>query len=602
MNKPIRVLIIDDSENDALLLLRALAKGGFEPEWTRVDNAESMRQALMNNKWDVSISDCQMPEFSVEAALSLWQNTGEDLPFIVISGAIGEEDAVALLKAGAHDFVRKENLARLVPAILRQLRETEERKGRRQAEKILIESEEKYRLLFTAESDAIVILDAETRDIVEVNKAAADLYGYSTEEFSNLKSWDISAEPERSKAYIDEIFEGGISRIPLINHKKKDDTIFPTEISAGTFMWKNRRMFVLIIRDITERKNRENALKNALDELQEIKKRLEAENVYLKEEFHLNPSFSDIIGQSKSFKRVLRKIEQVAVTDSTVLILGETGTGKELLARAIHNLSPRKDRALVKVNCAALPANLIESELFGHEKGSFTGAIARKIGRFELANGGTIFLDEIGDLPLELQSKLLRVLQEGELERVGGTNTIKVHVRVIAATNRELENAMAEGTFREDLYYRLNVFPISSPPLRERKEDIPALVKFFIQKHGPKLRKQIETVPKNVMETLKGYHWPGNVRELENIIERSLIHSQGDQLTLGDHFRQAVVRTPGKKEIRTLAERQREDILEALEATSWRVSGKRGAADILGLKPTTLEARMKKLEIKRKGT
>lgn len=601
MKRALRVLIIDDSENDALLLLRSLSNGGFDPEWERVDNAVNMRQAISQEKWDVAISDCHMPAFSVEEALSIWQSTGDDLPFIVISGAIGEEDAVALLKAGAHDFIRKENLARLVPAILRQLRETEERKGRRKAERVLIESEEKYRLLFTAESDAIVILDAETRNIIEVNKAAAELYGYSTEEFSHLKSMDISAEPERSKAYIDDIIEGGISRIPLIQHRKKDGAIFPTEISAGTFMWKNRRMFVLIIRDITERINRENELKGALDELQEIKKHLEAENVYLKEESHLNSNFSDIIGQSKTFKKVLRKVEQVAITDTTVLILGETGTGKELLALAIHNLSSRKDHSLVKVNCAALPANLIESELFGHEKGAFTGAVARKIGRFELANGGTIFLDEIGDLPLELQSKLLRVLQEGELERVGGTSTIKVDVRVIAATNRELELAMAEGTFREDLYYRLNVFPINSPPLRERREDIPALVKFFIQKHGPKLRKQIEIVPKSVMDALREYHWPGNVRELENIIERSLIHSQGDKLTMGDYFRQAV-RTPEKKEIQTLAESEREKILEALEATSWRVSGKRGAAEILGLKPTTLEARMKKLEIKRKGT
>ncbi|MBE0577070.1 MAG: sigma 54-interacting transcriptional regulator [Desulfuromonadales bacterium] len=600
MNRLLRILIIDDSDDDALLLLRALKKGGFAPQWARVENAKDMQQAMANGKWDVAISDCHMPEFSAEEALAIWQSIDDDLPFVVISGAIGEEDAVALLKAGAHDFIRKENLARLVPAILRQLGETKERKGRRQAEKILRESEEKYRLLFSAESDAIVILDAETRDVVEVNKAAAELYGYSTKEFSSLKSSDVSAEPQRSKAYFDEISVGGISRVPLINHKKKDGTIFPSEISGGTFMWKNRRMFVLIIRDISERIRRENELKNALGELEEIKKRLEAENVYLKEEFHLNPNFSDIVGQGKTFKKVLLKVEQVAVTDTTVLLLGETGTGKELLARAIHNLSPRKDHSLVKVNCAALPANLIESELFGHEKGSFTGATARKFGRFELANGGTIFLDEIGDLPLELQSKLLRVLQEGELERVGGMNTIKVDVRVIAATNRELENAMAEGTFREDLYYRLNVFPIKSPPLRERREDIPALVKFFIQKHGPKLRRQIKTIPKYVMDTLKEYHWPGNVRELENIIERSLIHSQGDQLTLGDYFRQAV-RTPKRKEIRTLADMERENILEALEATSWRVSGKRGAAEILGLKPTTLEARMKKLGIKRKG-
>jgi len=600
MNRSLRVLIIDDSEGDTLLLLRALSKGGLEPEWVRVANVKDMLQAMSNGKWDVAISDCHMPEFSAEEALATWQSLDDDLPFIVISGAIGEEDAVALLKAGAHDFIRKENLARLVPAILRQLRETEERKGRRQAERILRESEEKYRLLFSAESDAIVILDAETREIVEVNKAAADLYGYSTKEFSKLKSNDITAEPERSKAYIDEIIDGGVSRVPLINHKKKDGTIFPTEISAGTFMWKNHRMFVLIIRDIAERIRRENELKNALRELEEVKTHLEAENVYLKEEFHLNPSFSDIVGQSMAFKKVLSKTAQVAVTDTTVLILGETGTGKELLARAIHNLSTRKELPLVKVNCAALPANLIESELFGHERGAFTGALTRKVGRFELANGGTIFLDEIGDLPLELQSKLLRILQEGEYERVGGTATIKVDVRVIAATNRNLEKAMAEGQFREDLFYRLNVFPINAPPLRERQEDIPGLVRFFILKHGPKLGKQVEMIPKNVMDALKAYHWPGNVRELENIIERSLIHSQGSKLSLGDYFRQQV-RTSGKKEIRTLAEREREYILEALEATTWRVSGKRGAAEILGLKPTTLEARMKKLGIKRKS-
>ncbi|MCH9007238.1 sigma 54-interacting transcriptional regulator, partial [candidate division KSB1 bacterium] len=280
-------------------------------------------------------------------------------------------------------------------------------------------------------------------------------------------------------------------------------------------------------------------------------------------------------------------------------ILGETGTGKELLARAVHNLSDRRDRPLVKVNCAALPANLIESELFGHEKGAFTGAVARKIGRFELADGGTIFLDEIGDLSLELQSKLLRVLQEGEFERVGNPQTTKVDVRIISATNRDLEKAIEDGSFREDLYYRLNVFPIQSPPLRERKEDIPILVRHFIKKFTAKTGKKIETVPQKVMDALQGYHWPGNVREVENIIERAVIISPGKQLKLEDWLSKTVISSKASH-ISTLEEFEREHILEVLELARWRVSGESGAAKVLGLKPTTLEARMKKLGITRK--
>ena len=275
-------------------------------------------------------------------------------------------------------------------------------------------------------------------------------------------------------------------------------------------------------------------LRKALREVEQLKNQLQAENVYLQEEIKHQHNFEEIICQNKSFKKVLSKVEQVAVTDATVLILGETGTGKELIARAVHNLSNRRDRPLVKVNCAALPANLIESELFGHEKGAFTGALSQRIGRFELGDGGTVFLDEIGDLPLELQAKLLRVLQEGEFERLGNAQSIKVDVRVIAATNRNLENAMEGGTFREDLYYRLNVFPINIAPLRDRIEDVPLLVKHFINKFSVKLGKNIEVIAQDVMEALQGYSWPGNVRELENIIERAMIISSGKKLEFGD--------------------------------------------------------------------
>jgi formate hydrogenlyase transcriptional activator len=290
----------------------------------------------------------------------------------------------------------------------------------------------------------------------------------------------------------------------------------------------------------------------------------------------------------------------VAPAGTTVLILGETGTGKELVARALHNLSPRQGKALVKVNCAALPAGLIESELFGHEKGAFTGAVARKIGRFELAHGGTLFLDEIGDLPLELQPKLLRVLQEGEFERLGTSHTTTVDLRVITATNRDLERAVNEGRFRSDLYYRLNVFPIHLPPLRDRKEDIPLLVRYLAQRYGTRSGKRIPAVSQETLQVLQEYPWPGNVRELENVVERAMILSKGEGLDLAGAL---TTSRGGRREpgIRTLDDIQREYILTVLERTGWRVSGEQGAAELLGLKPTTLEARMKKLGITRTG-
>nr|NIT61711.1 AAA domain-containing protein [Fodinibius sp.]NIV16324.1 AAA domain-containing protein [Fodinibius sp.]NIY30291.1 AAA domain-containing protein [Fodinibius sp.] len=301
------------------------------------------------------------------------------------------------------------------------------------------------------------------------------------------------------------------------------------------------------------------------------------------------------------FKTLLRSVEQVASTDATVLILGESGTGKELLARAIHNISPRGERPLVKVNCAALPSNLIESELFGHEKGAFTGALSRKVGRFELADGGTVFLDEIGDLPLELQTKLLRVLQEGEFERLGNSKTTKVDVRILAATNRNLEGEVENGNFREDLFYRLNVFPVKIPPLRERKEDVSLLVKHFIQKYARKIGREVNAVPRHVLETLQQYHWPGNVRELENVIERAIIISQGNKLLLGDWMPQNHNPSNGQAHFHTLEECEKHHIVEALEKTGWRVSGDKGAARILGLHPKTLESRMRRLNIKRKN-
>jgi transcriptional regulator with GAF, ATPase, and Fis domain len=344
------------------------------------------------------------------------------------------------------------------------------------------------------------------------------------------------------------------------------------------------------------------ALENArlFAEIGRLRDRLQAENVYLQEEIQDRHGFEEIVGRSASLKHLLKEIEQVAPTTTTVLITGETGAGKELVARAIHRRSGRAIRPLVTVNCGAISPGLVESELFGHERGAFTGALSRKIGRFELADGGTIFLDEIGDFPLDLQVKLLRVLQEQEIERVGGNRRIAVDTRVIAATHRDLSQLVTAGRFREDLYYRLNVFPVRTPPLRERREDIPLLVAYFAGKHGAKLGKSIDKIPQRTLDALMAYGWPGNVRELANIIERAVIVSSTNRLELGPWFAAAAptseTSTPSG---RTLEDVERQHILDVLLASGWRVSGPSGAAGALGMKPTTLEARMKRLGISR---
>lgn len=342
------------------------------------------------------------------------------------------------------------------------------------------------------------------------------------------------------------------------------------------------------------------AIKNAqlFSEVEQLKNRLQAENLYLREEIKLEHNFEEIIGDSPAVKAVFRKIEQVAPTDSTVLILGETGTGKELIARAVHNLSPRKTRPLVKVNCGAIPANLVESELFGHEKGAFTGALARRIGRFELADGGTIFLDEVGELPPDVQIKLLRVLQEREFDRVGSNQPNKVNVRVIAATNRNLQEMVKAGSFRADLLYRLNVFPIDVPPLRVRSSDIPLLVRSISDKFSKKLDKRFEDIPRRTMDLLTTYAWPGNIRELENVIERAAILSQGPLLQIDEAFFPSSTTTePATSD--TLEEVERTHIIKLLQETEWVIEGKQGAAPKLGLHPNTLRSRMQKLGIKK---
>jgi len=344
-------------------------------------------------------------------------------------------------------------------------------------------------------------------------------------------------------------------------------------------------------------KERTAELQTLLAEIEAMKDKVEAENIYFRDERQTQYSYEKIIGESDGLKYVLYRAEQVAKANTTVLILGETGTGKDLIAAEIHNMSPRKERPLITVNCAALPANLIESELFGREKGAFTGADSRRMGRFEVADGSTLCLDEIGELPLELQIKLLRVIQHSEFERLGSSHTIKVDVRIVATTNRDLEEEIRKGRFRQDLYYRLNVFPITVPPLRQRKADIPLLIQAFVDRYSRKLGKQITTISKDTMATLQDYPWPGNVRELESVIERSVILCQGPVLHLAD---QLEISTPAIADaVRTLEEMERNQMRKILSETKWRIEGKGGAAEILGLNASTLRARMHKLGIVR---
>jgi formate hydrogenlyase transcriptional activator len=355
----------------------------------------------------------------------------------------------------------------------------------------------------------------------------------------------------------------------------------------------------------------ENAL--AFKEIEALKNKLAEEKLYLEEEIRSEFNFEEIVGDSPALKRALAQVELAAPAGTTVLLLGETGTGKELFARAIHNLSPRRDRTFVKVNCAAIPSGLLESELFGHERGAFTGAINQKIGRFELADRGTLFLDEVGDIPLELQPKLLRVLQEQEFERLGGNKTQRVDVRLVAATNQDLSKLVAERAFRSDLFYRLNVFPIQIPALRERAEDIPLLVSYFVQRFSRSLNKAVEYIPAEAMEALTHYSWPGNVSELENMIERAVLLSPGKELRVPlSELKSATLAAPAAEpsssfttptsstsSISTLEEAERQHILRALKQTQWRIAGPRGAATVLGMKRTTLQARMRKLGIRR---
>jgi formate hydrogenlyase transcriptional activator len=472
--------------------------------------------------------------------------------------------------------------------------------ARIQAKSALIESEVRYRNIFDGAIEGIYRTSLQGK-IILGNPALANILGYDSAQEVIDEVVDTArqvwVEPEERSRFTRMLEEQGAILGYECRFRRKDGTIIWVSLNSRAICGQDGRVafFEGFLEDISMRKKLEAQLKQSLEEVQQLRDRLHDENVYLREQLRRDDIHAAIVGESKPILKTLEEAKKVAPTDSTVLLLGETGTGKELLAHAIHEMSSRKDRLLVLVNCASLPPTLIESELFGREKGAYTGSLTRMTGRFELADGSTLFLDEIGDLPLELQSKLLRVLEQGQFERLGSSRTIKVNVRLIAATNRDLAQDVSDGKFRKDLYYRLNVFPITLPPLRDRKNDIPSLVWSFVNQFEKSLGKQIESIPKKSMEALMNYSWPGNIRELKNVIEHAMIMSSSSTLEIAPPIRKANELSGSY----SLTDIERRHILEVLSSSGWRISGKNGAAEILGMKRTTLQSKIRALGIKR---
>ncbi len=471
---------------------------------------------------------------------------------------------------------------------------------RKEAETSLSESEKRYRTLVESMNEGLAIAD-ENGVFTYANDRLCEMLGCSFEEVIGRPAHHWLSEVARK-----------ILTEPKIERKKKGRESYEIDLqrkdgSTGHALISPTPLFedhggikgsVAVITDITALKKAEESLRNALFENQKLRERLEAENIYFRQESETRHQFGNIIGQSNALKYVLYRAEQVAATNATVLILGETGTGKELIAAAIHQMSSRRDKPLITVNCAALPHHLIESELFGREKGAFTGSDDRQAGRFEIADGSTLCLDEIGEMPMEVQAKLLRVVQHNEFERLGSSRTVKVDVRIIATTNRDLEEEVRNGRFRQDLFYRLNVYPLTVPPLRQRKDDIPPLVQFIVGQYARGLGKEFASIHNETMKMLQDYDWPGNVRELRNVIERAVILCPGPVFQMFDRLENQACENHATG-LRTMEETEREQILRTLEKTLWRINGPRGAAAILKMHPSTLRARMHKLGIRR---
>ena len=614
----IKVLLVEDSPSDAKLIKHELGEDqdySFEVIWvSRVDKAIA---ELKRQQFDVALLDLTLPDSDGHATFTRIHATcPQQLPIIILTGTGNEQIGINAIGLGAQDYLVKGMTDSKY--ITRAIRYSIERKLATEA---LRKSEEYFKSITQNSSDVIIIVN-KLGTITYVSPSVERFSGYKTTDLIGKDAFDFIAAADIDKAIHDfgeAILTKGIDIPNSFRMRHKNGSEIVVE-GLGKNLLDDPvvKGFVMNVRDVTERKKMEEALqkshdelelrveertvelKKALSEIEAMKDLLEAENIYFRQENKMKHRFENIIGQSDGLKYVLYRAQQVASMNTTILILGETGTGKELIAAAIHNMSARKERPLIMVNCAALPGNLIESELFGREKGAFTGADIRRMGRFEVANGSTLCLDEIGELPLELQGKLLRVIQHNEFERLGSSQTIKVDVRIVATTNRNLEEEVRNCRFRQDLYYRLNVFPITVPPLRQRKDDIMPLVKAFTERYSRKMGKQITSIQNETMKVLQDYSWPGNIRELESVIERAVILCPGPVLELVDKL--GTSSCEFSSTMKTLEETERNQILKILSETKWRIEGKDGAATILGIHPSTLRAKMHKFKIVRQQT
>ena len=607
---PLKVLYVESALRDVESTRRHFALHADHLHLDVVSNGIAALKALQSpetgSTYDVLLIDFDVPELNtLEVLRELRLIDRKDLPAVLLCRPGDEELARQGLNLGASAYIVK------TPGYLYQLtwqlEDAYSRADLLRREAALNASEARNSAILNAIPDLMFLQNLDGT-FLDYHAKDPDLLLMAPEQFLGKNVTDVM--PPELASEILNCFKQTSDKPVVLEYKLS----LPkgTRVFEASMVSCQGDKILSIVRDITERKEAEESLRTALAEVQQLKDRLHEENVYLQEEIRVASNFGEIVGRSRALRQVLKQTEQVAPLDTTVLILGETGTGKELLAHAIHNLSPRHNRPLVKINCAALPAPLIESELFGHEKGAFTGASARHAGRFEIANGGSIFLDEVGELPLELQAKLLRVLEQGEFELVGSSRSTTVDVRVIAATNRNLAEAVSKGTFRSDLYYRLSIYPITMPPLRERREDIPMLVTHLVKLLSLKLGKQIETVPQKAMTVLQNYPWPGNVRELRNVIERAVIITQGSQLLLIDSLDSLSSEAESQRadglsdsqreqgtEGETLEQSEHRLILRALKKAHWKVEGPGGAADLLDVHASTLRSRMKKLGIVR---
>jgi PAS domain S-box-containing protein len=603
MEPSLRILSLEDDPNDTELIQAMLEAEDIACQVKRVETEAAFVAALEAGDIDLILADYTLPSFDGLSALRVAKEQRPGLPFIFVSGTLGEEVSIEALKVGATDYVLKTRLSRLVPSVRRALREAAERIERKRAQEAHRRSEvylaEAQRLSRTGSfgwdlSSGEIYWSDETFRIFECEPAAkvgVDLVVERTHPDDRAGLQQLVDRVSAGRQEFDYehrllLPDGSVKYVRVVGR--------PAHNESGGFE------FVGAITDITRHKQAQQELQRALQEIKRLKDRLFEENVALREEIDKTSMFEEIVGESAALRSVLARVTKVAPTDSTVLVTGETGTGKELIARAIHKRSQRAARPFVSVNCAAIPPSLIASELFGHEKGAFTGAMQRRIGRFELAEGGTIFLDEIGELLQETQISLLRVLQEREFERIGGAKAIRADVRVIAATNRDLQASIDAGAFRRDLYYRLNVFPLEMPPLRERQDDIPLLVQYFISRYALKAGKKIRQIHGATLESLKSYAWPGNIRELQNVIERSMIVCETETFTVDESWlsqKPDQEFEPDSSLHKLSASQEKKAIETALVNARGRVSGPSGAAARLGIPASTLDSKIKALRI-----